>query len=678
MTTGFLRLEHGATSVEIDPARCALVSLRHGDREYVDPERAGSLVRLAVPVDGHDAHAAEIADAEPAVERDGQRVVLTYAGVASVHGTLGVTVEVHLALGDDGLTVRARVANEDDRLVPQVAFPQLQGLTPRTAGDETALQLPGRRMLPFEELAMRPDDLSFLEVPLQEYIYYGCLDLTMKWLDYGDAEGGVTMYSRDTRYTSQGLLVQRQDRFTERLDLRWAHYPELRNGEAWDSGEFVILPHDGDWYAGARAYQRFAAQQYPYRAPQRIREALAVRSIWPALRNTLPTFRFTEMPDYALECADDSLGIGEVVLWHWWLKNGLPMIVDDRLGSEDELRAALAACREGGVPVSMFVSHYILREGDETDPSWVHRKRAGQAIVWNWTYSDEYLPKFPVRFRATHSMVKASFLSEGWRKTSLEEYRRIMDLGAESICFDVFYAWDEPDYSPTADGRPDEAGERLLEFGEAARDIVHAARPDGSFSGEWPSDTKVPVMDYTWDWRNAYDVADCAPFRYVFPQFRLNANVGDHPRGPSLAFMEGALLNVMPGGLRTRRLADCPGLVDQLRRLTALRRRFLAFFTQGQFHHLEGLAVAGGEARLYAHDDEVLVVACNPSDAPAQVTAEVDPAVPGLAAGTRRATVVTSDGGESDAGAHDGRVRLTLDVAADDVVLLHLGPAGVS
>ena len=64
--------------------------------------------------------------------------------------------------------------------------------------------------------------------------------------------------------------------------------------------------------------------------------------------------------------------------------------------------------------------------------------------------------------------------------------------------------------------------------------------------------------------------------------------------------MEDALLNIMPGGLQTERLADHPQLVDLLRRLTTLRRRFLPFFTEGRYRHLEG-APRRGRRRARLH-----------------------------------------------------------------------------
>lgn len=660
------------SSVELDTNRAAITRVTAAGYDLVAVEHATSLLRLAIPVEGYAAHWVEVGGSPSRVERDGGTVRMVFDSVQSQHADLPVHVDIDATPTADGLVLRARIRNDSDLEIPQVVFPQLTGLVPRAPQAPMRLQLAGRCLRPFEELVMRPDDLSFLEVPLQEYIYYGSLDMTMKWLDVGDADAGLTVYGRSSRYTTQGLLAERPDRDAERLNLRWAHYPPLAPGQSWDSEDVVLLPHAGDWYAGADAYRGFVVDRYPYRAPKRIREALAIRSIWPAVRNTPPTFRFDEIPEYAAEVADPELGVGEVVLWHWWLKNGYPIVIDDRLGNEADLRTALAACRHQGVAMSLFVSHHILRDSDETDPDWLHRNKTGRAVVWNWTYSSDYVPKFPVLFAATHSMVKASALSPAWRKTGLEEYRRIMNLGAESICFDVYYSWIEPNYSASADGPADAEGEALIAFGEAAREIIHAERPEGSFSGEWPSDLKVPVMDYTWDWRNAYDVAACAPFRYVFPQFRLNANVGAHPRGPVVAFMEAALLNLMPGGLKTQRLSDHPELLELLRGLNRLRRQFLPFFTEGRFRHLEASTVTGGDARVYTHDGDVLVIAANPSDEEAQLRVRVDLVALGMGDGPWSVSAHDLSGACEDRGSCGAIFEASETLAPDGLVVLQL------
>ena len=77
---------------------------------------------------------------------------------------------------------------------------------------------------------MRKDDASFLETPLQRYFGYGAFEFSMKWLDYGDSRGGLTLYSRDPRYTAQGLLLERPERSKDEFALRWLHFPTIAPG----------------------------------------------------------------------------------------------------------------------------------------------------------------------------------------------------------------------------------------------------------------------------------------------------------------------------------------------------------------------------------------------------------------------------------------------------------------
>ena len=210
---------------------------------------------------------------------------------------------------------------------------------------------------------------------------------------------------------------------------------------------------------------------------------------------------------------------------------------------------------------------------------------------------------------------------------------------------------------------------------------MHGAGPEGTFSGEHVTDCKVPVLDYTWEWTNGYEIEASAPFRYVFPQFRLNANVNEHPRGALLAFMEGALLNVMPGNMHSHRLRDCPRLVAVLKQLAALRRRFLPYFTEGQFRFREGLQVRGAEGRLYSHQRGLLVLAVNPTDAPAQATVHLDPRAAGGPEGPLRVTTYGIDGEVLDerrvppAGEPAGACEVPLALAPDGLCAIEVSAA---
>jgi hypothetical protein len=478
------------------------------------------------------------------------------------------------------------------------------------------------------------------------------------------------MYGRDPRYSAQGLLVERPGRAADTTDLRWIHMPLIEPGETWESGDFVVLMHPGDWHAGARAFAEFARKTYKYDAPQHIREALAIRSMWAAVRNAdRPEGGLNPILEIAQEVADPELSVAELVIWHWWQKNGLPLILDPRLGTEDDLKAVLARCREIGLPVSLFVSHHLLRDSSETPPEWRHLNAARQPVQDDWTYGRDFLPRWRVPFMGTHAMVRGSALATGWRDTALKAYEHLLDLGATSICFDQFWSWFEPNFSEHRDGRPDAEGDRLLEFGRNAHALIRARNPRGTFSGEMPSEMKVPVLDYTWEWRNAEELDDDAPFRVVFPEVRLNGNVNEHPRGALYGFAEGGLINIMPGNMHSYRLADCPELRHTIVQLAALRRRFLRYFIDGEFRHTEGVHAERCLARAYSHGDDIMLVVVNPSDETVRASMKVDATEWGGAVIQRTATLIGQGGEELPCA---GAEPLEVELSPDSLVVLEL------
>jgi hypothetical protein len=540
--------------------------------------------------------------------------------------------------------------------------------------DDTRVRMSRGVIYPLRDLAMAPDDATFLDIPLQRYYGYGAFENSMKWFDFGAAAaGGLTMYGRDPRYAAQGLLVERPGRTALTTDLRWIHMPLIEPGETWESGDFVILLHRGDWHAGARAFAEFARPAYPYKAPRRVREALAIRSMWAAVRNAdPPDGGIDRIAAIAAEVADPDLDVAELVVWHWWRKNGLPILLDPRLGTEDDLRRVLARCRELGVPVSLFVSHHLLRDTDETPPAWRHLNAALQPVQDDWTYGRDFLPRWRVPFMGTHAMMRGSALAPGWREEALREYAHILDLGATSICFDQFWSWFEPNFSSDRDARSDAEGDRLLEFGRRAQAMIRARNPEGTFSGEMPTEMKVPVLDYTWEWRNAEELDDDAPFRVVFPQVRLNGNVNEHPRGALHGFAEGGLINLMPGNMHSFRLSDCPDLRRTVVELAALRRRFLKYFTDGEFRHTEGVRAENCLARAYSHGEDILLVIVNPSDERVRASASVDATAWGGSHARRTASLTAQDGTGL---ACLGTDPLELELAPDTLVVLELKAA---
>lgn len=646
-------------------------------KEFVRGTSGRGLVRIAAPLPDYPSHYVELGThGAPEIRERSGSFTLVHPKLETKHAELDIAVEVDVEPCPEGLVLRARIRNRSGLRLPQVAFPQLLGLMPVGGVANTRVRMSRGTAYPLRDMTMSPDDATFLDLPLQRYYGYGAFENSMKWLDFGSEGGGLTMYGRDPRYLAQGLLVERPGRDAMTTDLRWIHMPLIEPGESWESGDFVVLLHPGDWHAGARAFAKFARETYKYDAPQHIREALAIRTVWAAVRNAdRPAGGLDRLIDIAREVADPALGVAEFVIWHWWQRHGYPISLDKRLGTDDDLKRVIATIRDLGMPVSLFVSHHLVRDTDETSPEWRHINAARQPVQDDWTYGRDFLPRWRVPFMGTHAMMRGSALSAGWREEGLRQYARLLDLGANSICFDQFWSWFEPNFSEHRDARADAEGDRLLEFGRNAKALIRSRDPNGTFSGEMPSEMKVPVLDYTWEWRNAEELDDDAPFRVVFPEVRLNANVNEHPRGAVYGFVEGGLINIMPGNMASYRLADCPELRQTLVELAALRRRFLRYFTEGEFRHTEGVRADKCVARAYSNGDDVLLVVSNPTDSAVGATVSVDPTAWGGAAVERAATLVAQNGEEL---ALDGFEPLELELAPDTLAVLELRASGIS
>ena len=153
------------------------------------------------------------------------------------------------------------------------------------------------------------------------------------------------MYGRDPRYSAQGLLVERPGR-----DAR-DHRPALDPLPADRAG--------GD--LGQRRLRRAAAPGRLVRRRPRVRRVRLAPPIPttppstcarpsrsaacgpPSATPTCPRAGWTGSSRLPPRSPTRTLGVAELVVWHWWQSNGLPIILDPRLGTEDDLRAALGS-----------------------------------------------------------------------------------------------------------------------------------------------------------------------------------------------------------------------------------------------------------------------------------------------------------------------------------------------
>lgn len=555
------RLEYPGpgTLVDAEPAEAGLV-----DAAYPIPQFEP--LRLAA----RHSHGARI-------EKCGDRVVVRIAklgpsrGNFHVEGDVAATVTLRADPDGRSVVLSCELENRSSRPVRQVVFTELRGLVAVAGPDQTILKTCGFGSAPFRELMLSEADQWYAVNRSTVEHKAGGMFSTMwgRWLDLGGLNGGWSLFPRRWGWDAQTTTVVQLRQATRRLRVLCVHPSEVKPGEKWTSGEWLLTPHASGWAKGIEPYRAWVRSHVkrPYPMPQRIRDGLGFRTVWMCQNQpddpSDAVWRFADLPSLAKEAKDH--GLVEMVLWAWHpaFDASLPAPFP-HLGTEQEFLGAVGECRRLGVDVAPFIS--VLQANPRT------AGRYGLKVPDNngWTYHTELIPRWNPPYATGLSCVQVGPAHAKWQDEVAEACRRWADKGVTSISWDQYFTGTA---SPT-----------MQDLTRRIRDYARKLNPESSFSGEelWNLEVDCDWLDYTWNW-GAY--LDCQAFVNAFPAPRRNVNIDRSAAEARFAFMDNLFLNVWPSKPDSingsERIANVAELSATLKSCTALRRQFLPYFTEG-------------------------------------------------------------------------------------------------
>ena len=375
------------TRSPLDGVLCAA----DGDRRLFAPRypeiRADARLAPAVEVEQRDGSARIVLRypmlvAFPKAEPAGEGGAQTPAPGEPVDVSAVVTVE--LPAGECRSVWRLSLENRTDGEIDRMNFPALDGLWLGETWEDDCLVLPwgagARAVNPTRALASDPPRIHW---KWQEYVFeYNLGDLagtkddrgawaleipysgcSMLWMDlYDPVEGtGIYLTCRNRDRVLKGL---RAESFGERrpgAGLAIVHRPCLRRG-AWESGECVVAFHEGDWHWAADDYRAwFRTLGRPDAARSRPRwferSAGLVAHYDFQYQGGGIVHSFRDIPELFRQARE--LGIDHLLLAGWHedgFDRGFPHYAPNpRLGTEQELRDAVAEVRRAGGHVAFYV-----------------------------------------------------------------------------------------------------------------------------------------------------------------------------------------------------------------------------------------------------------------------------------------------------------------------------------
>jgi hypothetical protein len=578
------------------------------------------LFDIALPLPDEPPHRLRIDARQPlsAVGEEGDEAYFRYDALRSRRGTFHVSTVLRVrASPAEGFAVRLEVINHTPHVIPQVLFPHLVGLNPTGEPKHETLHL--GRSIKHPHLWMTTPDgaAAFYDLYRRWYFNYGMGEWNLKWFRLGNERRGVAVFSKDLGATIQGLYVERE-RDRPRLTAAWAHYPHVEPGETWVSPEFVIQPHEGDWRVGLEPYKAYAAPRLATAPlPKYLHDSLGVRSLYFStyLYDNKPDFVFRDLPHVARDALNH--GLRELVCWFLFdAYFELPMKLNPKLGTRQELHDAIARCRAMGVNVVAFVSCRSLKTSS-APASWFETDERGNRRTQAWTYSLDFVPPFnPLYCNRDESAFVCPGSAE-YRQAFLGACRQLHELGFSSVCYDQLFA-DRLCYSTGHRHKPQDLMAPLYAMVKAALADGRRIDPDATCSGEFFNDVSQTFQHYNWDWiTGTSSLHDLEPFRLVFPRYRLGLLVDRSPRWLLEAFVRGLMINFLPDGGEGLIGAD-PQFSELARRCADARRRFARFFEEGEYLGTHGFPGPDQIMSLYQLGDEWLLIVANVSELQAQ------------------------------------------------------------
>ena len=684
-----MEIELNGLSFTLDNVTGGIVQLAHLKTAtcFLKEKEAPRWLDLALPRPEYPPYRLSSAGAKASITQTEDKATICWESLAPNAKDLKAKVRAEVTLSSrlDGrsVSVQARVENQSNYEVLQVIFPDLMGLQPTAGEADTRVVLGEGIVRPFRDLKSAEDTTPFFVGAREARFIYNALGtpFNMKWFDYGGLEAGLSVYSEDWTFDAQSLICRLPEVEPPRLRLSWEHLPEIAPGCTWESPVFVLTPHAGDWQDGIAAYRQFA-RSHPLRDPSvHIRAGLGFRTVWLLMHfDRGPFFRFRDMPDLAREAKEH--GLEEMVLWFWCEHFQVPTSIPKALGTQEELKQALDACRDLGVNVSFFVS-YLTLTSTSMKPEWRACLPGGTPAFQSlWTYNEEFVPRFNPTYFTAHEGALVDWEAPGWQEAVLADIDRILKMGIYSITWDQYI---QPPFSKNPKSQPSPFRTRHG-IHKMGREILRRCREYDSratFSGEGHCDLHAQFLCYTWEWNNPTRtrLGRWAPYRSVFKTTRVNVNIGSSIRGSLRAFADGAFINVMPqaGPGRpnaTGWISQYPELSATLRRLATLRKRFLRYFTEGEYLVGRGLRAIGGVfARLWGCTPDLLLILVNDTDEPQRLDLELDPKdATGVHADRYRLRLFDAEGHQLEESAHTGLVEFQREMAPDELVLIELRP----
>ncbi len=548
------------------------------------------------------------------IERTGQQLTVTADKLRLEDETLDIRVVFTLRLEDDEIRWTARVENRAPVTIADFFFPQIGGISSLgDAGAADDLIWPNAAGVRIRNLksTLRPriDGLSNIDEPVNA-VADQHLDLThpgfgsMSWFEFTNGRRGIYFGSYDGRFLTGLMRVSRLFTAGGHLQFTFAKFLFLRQGETWQSGDFVVSPHGGTWHTGARKYRKWADTWFrPQPRPDWVNRMKGMFLVIMRQQYGDRMWKYSDIPYLYQEARKN--GINMLALFGWTEgghDNQYPVYKPDpEMGGEQALRQGLAEVRQAGGNVILYIQGHLM------DPTTDFYKEQGERLaartIWGSPYYEQYNKSHQSGFLRHFSRKLFAPVCPGdpaWENLMVAGGRQLLDYGPSGLIYDQIGGIAA--YPCFDNGRGELESEafragrqRLL---SALRTSLKKDRPDAGFMTEIFTDPYAHYVDVLHGAGAGFQYDDQAfpqMMRYTFPEvIATQRHAAPRPdrKQANFALAYGFRFELevrYRADVQTIRREEKPHLRDYQRKVSELRDRYWDLLGGGEFQDDRGL-----------------------------------------------------------------------------------------
>ena len=649
-----IHIENQHYSLDLDPASGSLSSLlvKRNSAELIGEKRLLANFRICLPLPDYQCNYVEGVSQKPAkVERRADGFFVAFSGLDTSRGRFPLDLTYTISLREDQVVFRASLTNRSEYPVSEFWFPRIGGWT--SFGNRDArLATPNYSFCRHDLGIFRrfPAGRGFGSEAAEFTQHYP--GLCMPWWELYDEKSDTGLYlgyhDKTFRFSTWHLYLMpdvsgepgenwltSSQAAGQPVGMVFSHvrFPFIKSGETFDTGEFILRVHQGDWHAGSLFYRDWFLRHFPF---DKSSSWLRKETAWFSSIIYQPDEKIiADYKTYDQWCRDaEQYGIRchELIGWD---KGGLERdypeyIPEEKLGGREGYRALQRSIKSRGSRCLTFVNYNILDSATD-----LYRRE-----LKPYTHQDQYgnTPNGMAWGESTliarkslsvHRHVLSSVIPP-IKKLLEGHFLNLVRDGADGFQIDKTVAGHALDFNPMNTRKPDEAlCEGLIEAIGEVYEKCRRTNPEFRLASEHREDRYLPYVDVAYRACQGYNIS---PLRYVFPEWTAVQHVGSPRafRAINGAVLTGAVICVEPHNYQGS-LADplYRELAEYIREVGRLRAQFASIIFLGKFLDTVGATVSGKDLHYAVHEDpqagrRALVVA-NDAAAPRTYTWQFAP-----------------------------------------------------